>query len=573
MSEFLHVFQGRRLRRLGLSLISVLLISLWIVPAWGQLIDLEAILNESSGIDARRIGNIDVAKVRLDGRPLFRVAAHSPEVAGEDVIPIAWRVKEIEFKLDNLVRNGFDPDSLEVSVTTRNNQLVIQVDDKNLEPKQILTVTELDGLIDREEETAANAAQRRAEILRTALLKASAERQPEYLQQQLGYGALTLLGMGIGTLAIARLQKYRRYRYQLIAQHKQQLGEDTIDAHQANAAAFESVTPPESSRRGSAWLRRPSLTWAQQEKLTHLMRWVLGVLQLSILFGGAAWISHQFPQTRPFGAWLLTLPLSLMLIPIAMAIVKGVVDWLILTSLTRWVEVVEEKQGLNNRTKLRIQTIWQVLQDLTLYLVSLVGILLFFSFINALAIGVLTLAIVGLASQNLIKDWLRGSLILLEDHYANGDVVQIGAVSGMVEFMNLRVTQLRSLGGELISIDHGSFAQAINFTSRWSQLNLGVDVDYQTNVDQAIKVVRSVADELYKDADWRSLMLEEPVVLGVDNFNESKITIRLLIKTQPMKQWDVGREYRRRLKPAFDQADISVPRNRHLVNFENAQQN
>ena len=139
-----------------------------------------------------------------------------------------------------------------------------------------------------------------------------------------------------------------------------------------------------------------------------------------------------------------------------------------------------------------------MLQDLTLYLVSLVGILLFFSFINALAIGVVTLAIVGLASQNLLKDWLRGALILLEDHYANGDVVQIGAVSGMVEFMNLRVTQLRSLGGELISIDHGSFSQAINFTSRWSQLNLGVDVDYQTNVDQAIKVVQSVADELYR---------------------------------------------------------------------------
>ena len=352
ISKFLRVFKRRRLRRLGLSLIGVLLISLWSLPAWGQLIDLEALLNESSGIDTRRIGNIDVAEVRLDGRPLFRVAAHPPEATGEDVIPIVWRVKEIEFKLYNLVRNGFDPDSLEVSVNTLNNQSVILVDDKNIDPKQILTVTELDGLIDREEETAAKAAQRRAEILRMALLQAWNERQPEYLRRQLGYGALALLGVGIGTIAIARLQKYRRYRYQLIAQHKQQLAEDAMDVHQANAAAFESGTP-ESPHRGPAWLRRPSLTWAQQEKLAHLMRGVLGVLQLSILFGGAAWISYQFPQTRPFGAWLLTLPLSLMLIPIAMAVVKGIVDWLILMSLTRWVEVVEETQGLTNRTKLR----------------------------------------------------------------------------------------------------------------------------------------------------------------------------------------------------------------------------
>ncbi len=103
------------------------------------------------------------------------------------------------------------------------------------------------------------------------------------------------------------------------------------------------------------------------------------------------------------------------------------------------------------------------------------------------------------------------------------------------------------IDSEAITIAHSSFAQVINYTKNWSRLNLGVTVAYNTDLDKAISVIEAVAKELSRDVKWQQRILEQPKVLGVDDFGDNSITIRLLIKTKPRKQWEIGREYRRRL--------------------------
>ena len=239
-------------------------------------------------------------------------------------------------------------------------------------------------------------------------------------------------------------------------------------------------------------------------------------------------------------------------------------------SLDRWVELREETQTLSNRFRLRIQTLLNILKDLTSQIAWLMGLLLFFRVINALKIGLILLAIVAVASQNLLKDWLRGALILIEDHYAKGDIVIINSSRGKVEFMNLRVTQLRTLDGKLVSIDNGSFTQVENLTRQWSGIRLIIGVAYNTNLEEAKEVIGQVAQDMEKDPDWSQYLIEAPQILGVENFGENSIEIALLIKTETGKQFKVGREYRRRLKPAFDRAGISIPFPQRSIWFENA---
>jgi small-conductance mechanosensitive channel len=567
----MRISRGKGFKYLALCLCSLLLIFVWSTPVWGQLIDLKGIFKQSSHAHVQRIGNIDVAIISLDGRNLFRVAAKAPESSDQDVTPIEWRVQEIKFNLNNLIKNGFDPNTLQVSTTSLGKQTVIEVKDQTMKsPQTILTITKQDALIDTEENTIPTAAQRRAKIIETALKQAWQERQPNYRWQQLSNSALVLLVMGIGVAVLGLLQHYRSRRYQRRLQHHQQQVAATLAQQNSEEELTSAPHTEEAASTRGRWLSLPSLNWEQQELINRSIRYFLAVLQLTILFFGSAWIFGRFPETRPLSRWLGTLPLSLILIPIAVILVKGIVDWIIVLSLDRLVELREATQTPGNRFQLRVQTVLNTLQDLTNYMAWLIGLLLFFIVINALPIGLILLAIVALASQNLLKDWLRGALILIEDHYAKGDIVMIGSIIGTVEFMNLRVTQLRTIDGKLVSIDNGSFTQAENLTSSWSGIKLTLDVAYQTNLDEAKKIIGEIAQEMEKDPDWEQYLIASPQILGVDAFGDNSIQIALLIKTQPGKQWEVGREYRRRLKPAFDQAGISIPFPQRSIWFENA---
>jgi small-conductance mechanosensitive channel len=172
--------------------------------------------------------------------------------------------------------------------------------------------------------------------------------------------------------------------------------------------------------------------------------------------------------------------------------------------------------------------------------------------------GVVGLAI-GFGAQNLVKDFLAGFFLLIEDQVRVGDVVQAAGQSGLVERMTLRTTVLRDLSGTLHVIPNGHIDTVSNLTYQWSRALLDIGVSYYEDVDHVFDAMRKVGAELRADPDFASFILEDLEILGLDSFGDSALVIKAYFKTMPLKQWAVAREYRRRLKRTFDQEGIEIP--------------
>jgi moderate conductance mechanosensitive channel len=165
----------------------------------------------------------------------------------------------------------------------------------------------------------------------------------------------------------------------------------------------------------------------------------------------------------------------------------------------------------------------------------------------------------GFGAQSLVKDFLSGIFMLIEDQYGVGDIIDVGEATGTVEAVSLRTTKLRDVNGVMWHVPNGEIARVGNMSQQWARALLDVSVAYDTPVDHAQAVIKQTADALWRDPDWRGQVLEEPEVWGVERFAADSIDIRLVIKTQPSKQFAVMRDLRRRLKAAFDEAGIEIP--------------
>lgn len=221
-------------------------------------------------------------------------------------------------------------------------------------------------------------------------------------------------------------------------------------------------------------------------------------------------------------------------------------------------------QESNQRVQLRVDTFSQVMRSVATLIIVAIALVVFLWSLNIdiapilAGAGIIGLAI-SFAAQNLLKDIINGFCIIFEDQYAVGDVIGVGDVSGFVENMNLRITQLRDPQGRLITIPNSEVRIVANFSNEWARADLDIPVPYHTDVDLAIRLIGDVAREMQTDEVWQTQILEDPLILGVDNFHERGMMIKLWIKTLPLKQWDVSREYRRRLKKTFEGAGIRIP--------------
>jgi small conductance mechanosensitive channel len=215
------------------------------------------------------------------------------------------------------------------------------------------------------------------------------------------------------------------------------------------------------------------------------------------------------------------------------------------------------------RLDLRVSTVSQVLKNITgialfglgaLAILSAIG----FDLIPLLAgAGIVGIAI-SFAAQGLIKDVINGFLIILEDQYAVGDVIMVGELRGLVENMNLRITQIRNNEGQLITIPNSSIAIVRNLSKDWARVDLAIRITYETNPDRALEILRKLSQEIYQENIWRAKIIEPPEVLGIDDLQQSGMLIRIWIKTQPLQQWVVAREFRRRLKLRMEQEEITI---------------
>ena len=174
------------------------------------------------------------------------------------------------------------------------------------------------------------------------------------------------------------------------------------------------------------------------------------------------------------------------------------------------------------------------------------------------AVGVLGLA-VGFGAQSLVKDLISGFFILLEDQIRVGDVVQIAGKAGVVEKINLKMTILRDLSGNVHFVPNGEINVVTNMTKGYSQYVFDIGVAYREDVDEVMQIMREVDEELRKDPDFKDDILEPLEVLGLDQFGDSALVVKARTKTKPIKQWRIGREFKRRLKRRFDEKDIEIP--------------
>jgi moderate conductance mechanosensitive channel len=170
--------------------------------------------------------------------------------------------------------------------------------------------------------------------------------------------------------------------------------------------------------------------------------------------------------------------------------------------------------------------------------------------------GILGIAI-GFGSQALVKDFLSGFFILVEDQFGVGDIVELEpGVSGTVEAVSLRTTRLRAVDGTVWHVPNGEIRRVGNQSQHWSRALIDVEVAYDTDLDHAQEVIASVAHEI---AESDSDVLDEPEVWGVEALGANGVMIRLVVKTRPSQQYRVSRELRARLKTAFEREGIEIP--------------
>jgi moderate conductance mechanosensitive channel len=172
--------------------------------------------------------------------------------------------------------------------------------------------------------------------------------------------------------------------------------------------------------------------------------------------------------------------------------------------------------------------------------------------------GVVGLAI-GFGAQSLVADYLSGLLIMVEDQYGVGDMVDLGEAIGEVEHVGLRLTQVRDLTGGLWHIRNGEILRVKNDSQDWARAVLDVAVAYDANLDTVYAVLERTGHELREDPEQASLLLEEPAVWGVQSLDADAVVVRMAVKTRPLQQWGVTRELRRRVKHALDAAGVETP--------------
>jgi small-conductance mechanosensitive channel len=503
--------------------------------------------------------DIETAVLRLDGRRLFVITA--PQV-GDDVSvespPVDQRVAEIESRLDQFIRNDFDPDSLEVTYQIQNGLPVISANGQVL-----LTITPEDAAIygvDLDTRAEVVTAQ-----LKAALIRAHQERQPDFLQRQVHIALITLISLFVISYLTFLMQRWVQKRRRRLAK-------------EAKARVTESLTidgsePIPPAAITTALKHSPKHKWQQ---LHGLQQEVLRVGQVVLWLGGVLFILGLFPQTRWLQVFLtnaIRLPLHLLGIGFGFYLIIRLSTVLI----DSFFKPLEDGDFLSpeaaqkflepdivERLALRVSTLSQVLKNVVAIALSVLAILVMLTVLGVplgpliAGAGVLGLA-VSFASQSVLKDSINGFLIFLEDQYGVGDWITVGELSGLVEKLGLRITQLRDIEGALITIPNGDIRAVKNLSKNWARVDINVPIAYTANLMKAMQLMDTVAWEMHQDAEWQEMILKPPQLMGADDFGDQGVIVKLWIKTRPLEQWKVAREYRRRLKLAFDQADIPLP--------------
>jgi small conductance mechanosensitive channel len=264
---------------------------------------------------------------------------------------------------------------------------------------------------------------------------------------------------------------------------------------------------------------------------------------------------------KTVSSWLTTSGIKIIGILIMLVILsqmsRRVIKW-----LERFVPEKDPLQAVE--AKKRAQTLGNILRNALLVVITFIALLMILGELGIqlgplLATAGIGAVAIGFGAQSLVRDVISGFFIILENQYRIGDAIEVAGASGLVESISIRKTVLRDLEGRVHIIPNGEIKMVSNLSKEWSRAVVDIGISYREDIDQIIALLSQIGKDLEGEEPYKSAILEPMQILGVEQFKESEIVIRTIVKTVPLKQWEVSRELRRRIKNRFDEKGIQIP--------------
>ncbi|MGA7937940.1 MAG: mechanosensitive ion channel domain-containing protein [Kovacikia sp.] len=508
-------------------------------------------------------GDIVSVPVQLDGYKVFDIAAAQAEKNDGlgRLESTNFRRSRIENRLQSTLQlalnNRIPPELIQVTTTQLNKQeiVLIRVKDQLLPP--IVTVTDLDAEIYSLPTTEVAEEYRRQTQI--ALQRAWLERQPAARQLQIIWASIIAASIALVMGLLIWGQRYLAARNKTLSQ-TYQIERVNLNQHQARFADQDATTGSDER-----------LDQHELQRRLDLQRWqrrFLLILQVIVLVSGLGLIFRLFPETRLLGIRLMNQPFWLLLLWVVIAFIILISRLGIDKLLRRWANPPDKiSPGLLQRRQKRLPTLSKIWKDTMTILVTGLGVIFSISllFLSYGATTVITSVggvgiVASLLFQSLIKDVLNGWSFLLRDVYTSGDIVTIQDVSGVVEQMDLVVTQVRSSPGELITMRNSEITSIKNLSKDWSRMDFTVSVVHDAEVHVALELMQEVFTSMKTDPVWGPLLIDEPDILGVEKIDLYGVLLKIRAKTQLGQQFSITREFQLRLLESFRASGIQFSR-------------
>ncbi|HET9498799.1 MAG TPA: mechanosensitive ion channel family protein [Marmoricola sp.] len=296
---------------------------------------------------------------------------------------------------------------------------------------------------------------------------------------------------------------------------------------------------------GDSWTCAIVYDWTGNEELAHAARWLIGkplaILVLVLLGFLARWVLHRLIDRLVAKAQ------------------KGA-----------FAEGQERPDVSRHRRVQRALTMAGLLKSIVTVVVLAIVVFMGISELGyniaplIASAGVVGVAL-GFGAQSLVKDYLSGIFMIFEDQFGVGDSVTVGEISGTVEGVSLRVTRIRDVDGTVWYIRNGEILSVGNQSQNWARSVLDVSVGYDEDLTRVRQILGEVARKLWREPEYRDLVLEEPEVWGVQSLSPEAVVVRVVLKTRPLEQWSVAREMRERIKDRFDAEGIRMPQTQRVL--------
>ncbi|MBW1988746.1 MAG: mechanosensitive ion channel family protein [Deltaproteobacteria bacterium] len=279
------------------------------------------------------------------------------------------------------------------------------------------------------------------------------------------------------------------------------------------------------------------------------------------------WMTGEFwsAMLQQFVQWLVTsIPSIIVIIVLAVVALKAA-GWLLGKARGMMLARMKKNNSIDpDEQEKRVNTLVRILNAAVR---TLLWAVILMALLKKVGVDIAPLiagaGIIGLAfgfgAQELVRDVISGFFILLENHVRTGDVAIINGTAGLVEDIGLRAILLRDLSGTVHVFQNGKINSLSNMTKDWSAVVFDMEVAYKEDTDEVARVMLEVAEDMQNDPEYGPFIIEPMEMMGVDSFGDSAVVVKARLKTRPVKQWYVGREYRRRLKKAFDERGIEIP--------------